>query len=95
MFSTTLWKLYINRYFGQKLVFIISTFKQYSRLTRYHQNISNAFTILLLSLCVSVATAKVITGVFNSFDSLTWTRAGNYVIRAQIDQLGMLFWAGL
>ena len=29
---------------------------------------------LLLSLCVSVATAKVITGVFNSFDSLTWTK---------------------
>ncbi|RLP66076.1 hypothetical protein L150_04853, partial [Candida albicans Ca529L] len=36
---------------------------------------------LLLSLCVSVATAKVITGVFNSFDSLTWTRAGNYAYK--------------
>ena len=26
MFSTTLWKLYINRYFGQQLVLIIFTF---------------------------------------------------------------------
>ncbi|KGU21197.1 hypothetical protein MG7_04898, partial [Candida albicans P34048] len=36
---------------------------------------------LLLSLCVSVATAKVITGIFDSFNSLTWTNAASYSYR--------------
>ena len=33
---------------------------------------------LLLCICLSVAGAKVITGIFNSFDSLTWTNAARY-----------------
>ena len=51
------------------------------------------YTLLLIYL--SVATAKTITGVFNSFNSLTWSNAATYNYRDQEPQLGMLFWVGL
>ena len=37
------------------------------------------FTLLFLYL--SFATAKAITGIFNSIDSLTWSNAGNYAFK--------------
>ena len=46
--------------------------------TLNHQEFRMLPQFLLLLLYLTVSTAKTITGVFNSFNSLTWANAANY-----------------
>ena len=49
--------------------------------TLNHQEFQMLPQFILLFISLTVSTAKTITGVFNSFDSLTWTRSVEYVYK--------------
>ena len=49
--------------------------------TLNHQEFQMLPQFILLFISLTVSTAKTITGVFNSFDSLTWTRSVEYAYK--------------